>query len=80
MSDEIQVNQVARERNVPVRGWRPRGRDFDARQHQDSLLAIFGAVRRAPVWDHNALMRILAQHPRDSKEPALRSPRPQSLP
>jgi elongator complex protein 3 len=77
MSDEIQVNQVARERNVPVRGWRPRGRDFDARQHQDSLLAIFGAVRRAPVWDHNALMRILAQHPRDSKEPALRSPRPE---
>jgi len=47
--------------------WRPRGRDFDARQHQEALLAIFNAVREAPDWDHDALLRILARHGRDNK-------------
>lgn len=49
------------------RVWRPRGRDFDARRYQDALLAIFAAVREAPVWDQHALLRILAQHGREGK-------------
>lgn len=49
------------------RTWQPRGRDFDAFQHREALLAIFDAVRRASAWDDEALLRILAQHPRDSK-------------
>ncbi|MCX7671632.1 MAG: tRNA uridine(34) 5-carboxymethylaminomethyl modification radical SAM/GNAT enzyme Elp3, partial [Anaerolineae bacterium] len=47
--------------------WQPRGRDFDARQHQDALLAIFAAVREATEWDQDTLMRILARYGRDGK-------------
>ena len=50
-----------------AREWQPRGRDFDAEQYREALLAIFAAVRDAPAWDQHALMRILARHPRDSK-------------
>jgi len=50
-----------------ARQWQPRGRDFDAEQYREALLAIFAAVRDAPAWDQHALMRILARHPRDSK-------------
>jgi elongator complex protein 3 len=49
------------------RRWYPRDQGFDARLHRDALIAIFDAVRIAPTWDHDALMHILAQHPRDSK-------------
>jgi len=53
--------------NRSAREWQPRGRDFDAEQYREALLAIFAAVRDAPAWDQHALMRILARHPRDSK-------------
>ena len=33
----------------------------------DELLAIFDAARKSERWDQDELMRILAQHPRDSK-------------
>jgi elongator complex protein 3 len=49
------------------REWRPRGQNFDAQAHQEALMSIFEAVRSASSWDHDVLMRILAQHPRDSK-------------
>ncbi len=41
--------------------------------HRTELLAIFDLVRNAPAWDHHALMRILAQHPRGGKGPGLSS-------
>lgn len=47
--------------------WRPRGRDFDALQHRDVLLAIFAEVRAATEWDQDALLRILARYGRDGK-------------
>jgi elongator complex protein 3 len=47
--------------------WRPHGRDFDSWAHKDTLLPIFEAVRSATEWDSDALMRILAQHPRANK-------------
>jgi len=50
--------------------WRPRGRDFDALQHRDALLAIFAAVREAAEWDQDALLRILARYGRDGKSSA----------
>jgi hypothetical protein len=50
-----------------TREWRPRGEGFDVGAHRDALMAIFDSVRSTPVWDHDALTRILAQHPRDSK-------------
>jgi elongator complex protein 3 len=50
-----------------TREWRARGEDFDVEAHRDALMAIFDSVRSAPDWDHDALTRILAQHPRDSK-------------
>ncbi len=53
--------------NGPAAGWRPRGRDFDAQQYRSALLAIFEAARSSPDWDQQTMMRILAQHPRDSK-------------
>jgi len=46
-----------------VREWRPRGHDFDATIHREALMAIFDSVRSATTWDHDALTRILAQHP-----------------
>jgi len=49
------------------RAWRPRGHDFDAFQHLEVLTAIFDEVRQAERWDTDALMRILARHPRDRK-------------
>ncbi len=49
------------------RPWRPRGSNFDAQRHRDTLLAIFEAVRAAPDWDADSLPRILAQHPRRDK-------------
>ncbi len=49
------------------RTWQPHGRDFDAHDYQETLLAIFGAVRQMERWDSDALLRILAQHPRGSK-------------
>ena len=49
------------------REWQPRGRDFDAGAYRTSLLAIFEAARTSPAWDQDTMMRILAQHPRDSK-------------
>ncbi|MGC8779639.1 MAG: elongator complex protein 3, partial [Anaerolineae bacterium] len=51
---------------MPI-AWQPRGRDFDARQHQDALLAIFAAVREATEWDEDTLLRILARYGRDGK-------------
>ncbi len=30
--------------------WRPHGRDFDSRAHQETLLRIFDAVRSAADW------------------------------
>ncbi|HEX9117026.1 MAG TPA: tRNA uridine(34) 5-carboxymethylaminomethyl modification radical SAM/GNAT enzyme Elp3 [Anaerolineae bacterium] len=48
-------------------GWQPRGRDFDAQQYRQELLAIFEAARTSPEWDQDTIMHILAQHPRDSK-------------
>ena len=50
--------------------WRPHGRDFDSWAHKDPLLRIFAAVRSAADWDSDALMRILAQHPRADKASA----------
>ncbi len=47
--------------------WRPHGRDFDSRAHQETLLRIFDAVRSAADWDDESLMRILAQHPKGNK-------------
>ncbi len=47
--------------------WRPHGRDFDIRSHQEMLLRIFDAVRNAADWDDESLMRILAQHPKANK-------------
>jgi elongator complex protein 3 len=47
--------------------WQPRGRDFDAQRHHAALLAIFEAAAASPTWGQDDLMRILAQHPRDSK-------------
>jgi elongator complex protein 3 len=58
------------ENTVPgekAREWRPRGHGFDAAMHRGALMAIFDSVRSASTWDHDALTRILAQHPRDSK-------------
>ncbi len=52
---------------INEREWRPRGHDFDALRHQESLMAIFDDVRRAERWDSDALQRILARHPRDGK-------------
>ncbi len=49
------------------RTWQPRGRDFDAFRYRETLLAIFAAVQRTPQWDDDALLRILAQHPREGK-------------
>jgi len=63
MIDSVQENDGRRS----AREWQPHGRDFDARRHQSALLAIFEAVRRAERWDRDALVRILAQHPRGSK-------------
>jgi elongator complex protein 3 len=54
-------------RSTDPTAWRPRGRDFDARQQQDELLAIFAAVRAASSWDQHTLLRILARHGRDGK-------------
>lgn len=56
-----------RENSDPARTWQPRGRDFDVAAHQETLLAIFAAVRDATAWDDHALLRILARHPRGSK-------------
>jgi len=50
-----------------AREWRPHGHGFDAAAHREALMAIFHSVRSSPTWDQNALTRILAQHPRDSK-------------
>ncbi len=47
--------------------WVPRGRNFDVQAHRAALLAIFEAARSSPTWDQDEIMRILAQHPRDSK-------------
>ncbi|MCU0508681.1 MAG: hypothetical protein MUC34_09800 [Anaerolineae bacterium] len=47
--------------------WRPHGRDFDSRAHQETLLRIFDAVRSAADWGDESLMRILAQHPKGNK-------------
>jgi elongator complex protein 3 len=47
--------------------WQPRGRDFDAGRYHDALLAIFEAARTSSAWDQDHFLRILAQHPRDSK-------------
>jgi len=47
--------------------WKPRGRDFDVLRFQAVLVTILDAVRRSDKWDGDALGRILAQHPRDSK-------------
>jgi elongator complex protein 3 len=52
---------------INERVWRPRGHDFDALRHQEVLTAIFAAVRQTERWDTDALMRILARHPRDGK-------------
>ena len=52
---------------INERAWRPRGHDFDALRHQEALTAIFAAVRQTERWDTDALMRILARHPRDGK-------------
>ncbi len=68
MVDEaIPEARSAGERASVGREWQPRGRGFDAEAHRSALLAIFEAVRRSPSWDPDILMRILAQHPRDSK-------------
>jgi elongator complex protein 3 len=61
------VDDTDSTRSADPTAWRPRGRDFDAREHQDELLAIFAAVRAAPTWDQHALLRILARHGRDGK-------------
>jgi elongator complex protein 3 len=50
-----------------AREWLPHGHGFDAAAHLEALMAIFQSVRSSPTWDQNALTRILAQHPRDSK-------------
>lgn len=47
--------------------WRPHGRDFDIPAHRETLLRIFDAVRSAAEWDEDAIMRILAQHPKANK-------------
>jgi elongator complex protein 3 len=49
------------------RTWHPRDQGFNAQAHRDTLMAIFKAVHDSPAWDQDVLMRILAQHPRDSK-------------
>src|SRR5512136_2057327 len=51
----------------PTDDWQPRGRDFDAQMHRGALLAIYEEARTSPECDQGRLMRILAQHPRDSK-------------
>ncbi len=61
------MDQLCLETETAGREWQPRGRDFDAWQHRETLLAIFQAVRQASTWDRDSLTRILAQHPRDSK-------------
>jgi elongator complex protein 3 len=53
--------------NSDATNWVPRGRDFDVQAHRATLLAIFEAARSSPTWDQDEIMRILAQHPRDSK-------------
>lgn len=64
----IQLRQdLAATGQRPERPWQPRGRDFDALQYRETLLAIFEAVHLSDEWDQHALMQILAQHPRDSK-------------
>jgi elongator complex protein 3 len=65
MVDEAHSEPLTQDRSA--REWQPHGRDFDAEQYREALLAIFAAVRDAPAWDQHALMRILARHPRDSK-------------
>jgi elongator complex protein 3 len=53
--------------NQVRKAWRPHGRDFDIAVHQETILRIFDAVRSAADWDDDALMRILAQHPKADK-------------
>ena len=53
--------------NSDATNWVPRGRDFDVQAHRAALLAIFEATRSSRTWDQDEIMRILAQHPRDSK-------------
>ena len=65
MVDDAHSGHLSQDRSASK--WQPRGRDFDAEQYREALLAIFAAVRDAPAWDQHALMRILARHPRDSK-------------
>ena len=65
MVDDAHSGHLSQDRSAGE--WQPRGRDFDAEQYREALLAIFAAVRDAPAWDQHALMRILARHPRDSK-------------
>jgi elongator complex protein 3 len=62
---DANVSAFIQEPSRPV--WRPRGRDFAASEHRQTLLAIFEAVRRSLDWDHDQLQRILAQHPRAGK-------------
>jgi elongator complex protein 3 len=62
-----EAHSAAPPRDRSASEWQPRGRDFAAEEHRETLLAIFAAVRAAPDWDPHALMRILARHPRDSK-------------
>jgi len=74
MVNEVQFENRNSEESSGGREWRPRGRDFDAFQYRDTLLAIYQAVRAAPEWDRDRLTRILAQHLRDDKGAVLRSP------
>jgi len=71
MVDAVQFDNEHPEDAKSRQGWHPRGRDFDAFQHRDTLLAIYQAVRAASEWDRDRLTRILSQHPRDDKEPVL---------
>ncbi len=63
--DSVEINAAGLPAAEPH--WRPRGQDFDAAKYRTSLLAIFEAARNSPAWDQDDFLRILAQHPRDSK-------------
>jgi elongator complex protein 3 len=66
-ADEPQANVGSGSARTNERAWRPRGHEFDALRHQEVLLTIFDDIRRAERWDSDALQRILARRPRDSK-------------
>jgi elongator complex protein 3 len=63
-NEYLAANETAEAESAPGKPWQPRGIGFDAQAHRESLMAIFEAVRADDEWNQDALMAIIAQHPR----------------